>query len=478
MRDRRAGQGRGSSSPSAASGTCWPPSSVRSPTATGSPSTGTASGSSTSRRAPSPTRARSTTARCPARPTSTPCRPTTPRAAAARTGAELQAALARRRRQPGRRGQDLGHRAVRPLRPRQHRAGPARGRRRRPHRRDRPTAASRSPSTATPASPGSTPTPAPSSTSPRPTATSPSPVPTPLAVTNCLNFGSPEEPEVMWQFAEAVRGLADGCRELGLPVTGGNVSLYNQTGDVPINPTPVIGVLGVHDDVRRRVSARLADGGRDRAAARRDPRGVRRLGLGRGRARPPRRAAARGRPARRARAGRAAGGAGRRRSGQLRARPGRRRAGAGARRVRAALRRRRRGWRLDGDPFTALFSESAARAVVTTADPAGRAGRRRGGRRPGHRAGDDGRRRPGRRRRCSSCRWPSCGRPGRRRCRRCSARPRRRSAPSRRAPSPPADGRHRRRSRPTTLRAAVDPVRALAARGGRAAARARCSVPR
>jgi phosphoribosylformylglycinamidine synthase len=57
----------------------------------------------------------------------------------------------------------------------------------------------------------------------------------------------------MWQFAEAVRGLADGCRALGLPVTGGNVSLYNQTGEVAINPTPVIGVLGVHDDVRRRV---------------------------------------------------------------------------------------------------------------------------------------------------------------------------------------------------------------------------------
>jgi phosphoribosylformylglycinamidine synthase len=75
----------------------------------------------------------------------------------------------------------------------------------------------------------------------------------PLAVTNCLNFGSPEEPEVMWQFAEAVRGLADGCRELGLPVTGGNVSLYNQTGETAINPTPVIGVLGVHADVRRRV---------------------------------------------------------------------------------------------------------------------------------------------------------------------------------------------------------------------------------
>jgi phosphoribosylformylglycinamidine synthase II len=75
----------------------------------------------------------------------------------------------------------------------------------------------------------------------------------PLAVTNCLNFGSPEEPEVMWQFAEAVRGLADGCRELGLPVTGGNVSLYNQTGETAINPTPVIGVLGVHSDVTRRV---------------------------------------------------------------------------------------------------------------------------------------------------------------------------------------------------------------------------------
>jgi phosphoribosylformylglycinamidine synthase II len=75
----------------------------------------------------------------------------------------------------------------------------------------------------------------------------------PLAVTNCLNFGSPEDPEVMWQFAEAVRGLADGCLALGTPVTGGNVSFYNQTGGMPIQPTPVIGVLGVHDDVRRRV---------------------------------------------------------------------------------------------------------------------------------------------------------------------------------------------------------------------------------
>jgi phosphoribosylformylglycinamidine synthase subunit PurL len=80
----------------------------------------------------------------------------------------------------------------------------------------------------------------------------------PVAVTNCLNFGSPEDPEVMWQLAESVRGLADGCAEFGIPVTGGNVSLYNQTGTNPIHPTPVIGVLGVHDDVRRRVGAGFA----------------------------------------------------------------------------------------------------------------------------------------------------------------------------------------------------------------------------
>jgi len=71
----------------------------------------------------------------------------------------------------------------------------------------------------------------------------------PIAVTNCLNFGSPEDPAVMWQFAEATRGLADGCRDLGIPVTGGNVSFYNQTGDTAILPTPVIGVLGVIEDV-------------------------------------------------------------------------------------------------------------------------------------------------------------------------------------------------------------------------------------
>jgi phosphoribosylformylglycinamidine synthase subunit PurL len=75
----------------------------------------------------------------------------------------------------------------------------------------------------------------------------------PVAVTDCLNFGSPEDPAVMWQFAEAVRGLADGCQELGIPVTGGNVSFYNQTGAVAIHPTPIVGVLGVLEDVARRI---------------------------------------------------------------------------------------------------------------------------------------------------------------------------------------------------------------------------------
>ncbi|GAA1147292.1 phosphoribosylformylglycinamidine synthase subunit PurL [Kribbella jejuensis] len=74
----------------------------------------------------------------------------------------------------------------------------------------------------------------------------------PVAVTDCLNFGSPEDPGVMWQFVEAIRGLVDACKELGMPVTGGNVSFYNQTGETPILPTPVVGVLGVIDDVTRR----------------------------------------------------------------------------------------------------------------------------------------------------------------------------------------------------------------------------------
>jgi phosphoribosylformylglycinamidine synthase len=83
----------------------------------------------------------------------------------------------------------------------------------------------------------------------------------PTAVTDCLNFGSPENPEVMWQFSQTVDGLSDGCLELGVPVTGGNVSFYNQTGDQPIFPTPVVGVLGIIDDVGRRIPSGWQDAG-------------------------------------------------------------------------------------------------------------------------------------------------------------------------------------------------------------------------
>ncbi|WP_105567305.1 phosphoribosylformylglycinamidine synthase subunit PurL [Microbacterium halophytorum] len=83
----------------------------------------------------------------------------------------------------------------------------------------------------------------------------------PTAVTDCLNFGSPENPEVMWQFEQAVDGLSDACMELGVPVTGGNVSFYNQTGDTPIHPTPVVGVMGIIDDVSRRIPSGWQDAG-------------------------------------------------------------------------------------------------------------------------------------------------------------------------------------------------------------------------
>ena len=84
---------------------------------------------------------------------------------------------------------------------------------------------------------------------------------TPVAVSDCLNFGSPENPEVMWQFSKTVEALADACLELEIPVTGGNVSFYNQTGDVPIHPTPVIAVLGVVRDVAERIPSGWQDEG-------------------------------------------------------------------------------------------------------------------------------------------------------------------------------------------------------------------------
>jgi phosphoribosylformylglycinamidine synthase len=73
---------------------------------------------------------------------------------------------------------------------------------------------------------------------------------TPAAVVNCLNFGNPEHAEVMWQLSESIDGMADACSALSLPVIGGNVSLYNESGGADIDPTPVLGVLGLVDDVQ------------------------------------------------------------------------------------------------------------------------------------------------------------------------------------------------------------------------------------
>jgi phosphoribosylformylglycinamidine synthase subunit PurL len=84
----------------------------------------------------------------------------------------------------------------------------------------------------------------------------------PLAITNCLNFGSPEKPEVMWEFAEAVRGMGHACRALNTPVVSGNVSFYNETeGEGSIPPTPTIGMLGLLEDVSRAVRAEFAGAG-------------------------------------------------------------------------------------------------------------------------------------------------------------------------------------------------------------------------
>jgi phosphoribosylformylglycinamidine synthase len=85
----------------------------------------------------------------------------------------------------------------------------------------------------------------------------------PVGATNCLNFGNPERPEIMWQFAEAVAGLGEACRALGIPVTGGNVSLYNETDGRAVLPTPVIGVVGVIEDARKLVLRAFPEPGLD-----------------------------------------------------------------------------------------------------------------------------------------------------------------------------------------------------------------------
>jgi phosphoribosylformylglycinamidine synthase II len=83
----------------------------------------------------------------------------------------------------------------------------------------------------------------------------------PIAATNCLNFGSPEKPDVMWQFSEAIDGLTVACNELGTPITGGNVSFYNETLGKSIYPTPVIGILGILDDASRVLKIAFRDEG-------------------------------------------------------------------------------------------------------------------------------------------------------------------------------------------------------------------------
>jgi phosphoribosylformylglycinamidine synthase II len=85
----------------------------------------------------------------------------------------------------------------------------------------------------------------------------------PLALVNCLNFGNPEHPEVMWQLSESIDGMADACRAFDIPVVGGNVSLYNESLGVDIDPTPIVGLLGIIDELTHRPpGARLADGDR------------------------------------------------------------------------------------------------------------------------------------------------------------------------------------------------------------------------
>ena len=154
----------------------------------------------------------------------------------------------------------LGVRAVRPQRPGQHRrrarveARPCSGSRARPRR----------------SSPRPTPTPRSASLDPWLGAAMSVAEATrnvaitgarPLGVTNCLNFGDPTRPEAFWQLSEAVRGLSDACIALGLPVTGGNVSLYNESPASAIAPTPEIGVVGLLDDVAKRTGPAFRDEG-------------------------------------------------------------------------------------------------------------------------------------------------------------------------------------------------------------------------
>src|SRR5689334_12342097 len=86
---------------------------------------------------------------------------------------------------------------------------------------------------------------------------------TPVAATNCLNFGNPEKPPIMWQFSQVVDGLTEACNALETPITGGNVSLYNETLGEGIYPTPVVGIVGILEDVNDAMTFHFRQAGRD-----------------------------------------------------------------------------------------------------------------------------------------------------------------------------------------------------------------------
>ena len=204
----------------------------------------------------------------------------------------------------------------------------------------------------------------------------------PLGLTNCLNFGNPEKPHIAWQLMRAVAGLGDACRALGVPVVGGNVSLYNEGGGGPIFPTPVVGMLGELPDAARAGDARLRAGGRRDRPDRRALVGARarrlRAGQAARRARPrasspPRTSASCGAHARRGPPGRplrrAALGA-RRGRGRARRRAGRvLRRGRDRRRRRA--RGRRRGARCSARARARSSSPARARRSPRSAPPRG-----------------------------------------------------------------------------------------------------------
>jgi phosphoribosylformylglycinamidine (FGAM) synthase-like enzyme len=85
---------------------------------------------------------------------------------------------------------------------------------------------------------------------------------TPVGATNCLNFGNPEKPHIMWQFSQTIDGITKACEELEIPITGGNVSFYNETLGEGIYPTPVLGVVGILDDVHKAAKMHFAAAGR------------------------------------------------------------------------------------------------------------------------------------------------------------------------------------------------------------------------